>query len=38
MELENKLGLIGAAFEVEGERISKRKARELFESGALDAL
>lgn len=38
MELENKLGLTGAAFEVEEERISKRKARELFESGALDAL
>ena len=38
MELENKLGLTGAAFEAEEERISKRKARELFESGALEKL
>ena len=38
MELENKLGLTGAAFEAEEERIGKRRARELFESGALDAL
>lgn len=36
MELENKLGLTGAAFEAEEERISKLKARQLFESGLLD--
>ena len=38
MELQNKLGLTGAAFEDAEERISKQKARELFESGALNAL
>lgn len=38
MELENRLGLTGAALEAEEERISKRKARELFESGALEKL
>lgn len=38
MELENKLGLSGAAFEAEEERISKRNARALFESGALDGI
>ena len=38
MELQNKLGLTGVAFEDAEERISKQKARELFESGALDAL
>ena len=38
MELQNKLGLVGAAFEDAEERISKQKAKELFESGALDAL
>ena len=38
MELQNKLGLSGAAFEDAEERISKQRARELFESGALDAL
>lgn len=38
MELQNKLGLAGAAFEDAEERISKQKAKELFESGALDAL
>ena len=38
MELQNKLGLTGAAFEDAEERISKQKARELFESGVLDAL
>lgn len=36
MELQNKLGLTGAAFEDAQERITKRKARELFESGQLD--
>ena len=38
MELQNKLGLSGAAFEDAEERISKQRAKELFESGALDAL
>lgn len=38
MELQNKLGLAGAAFEDAEERISKQKAKELFESSALDAL
>ena len=38
MELQNKLGLTGAAFEDAEERISKQKAKELFDSGALDAL
>lgn len=38
MELENKLGLTGAAFEEAQERISKQRARQLFESGALDRL
>lgn len=38
MELENKLGLTGAAFEAEEERISKLQARELFESGLLDGI
>lgn len=38
MELQNKLGLTGAAFEDAEERISKQKAKELFESGVLDTL
>lgn len=38
MELQNKLGLIGAAFEDAEERISKQRAKEMFDSGALDTL
>lgn len=38
MELSNKLGLTGAAFEDAEERISKRNARLLFETGAMDTL
>lgn len=38
MELENKLGLTGAAFEAEEERISKRRARQLFEDGLLEEI
>ena len=38
MELQNKLGLAGAAFEAEEERVSKRQAKALFESGALDEI
>ena len=38
MELENRLGLTGAAFEDAEERISKRQAKLLFESGALERL
>ena len=37
MELKNKLGLEGAAFLQEEERISKRKAKRLFEEHLLDA-
>lgn len=36
MCLENKLGLTGTAFEDAEERISKRKARRLFEEGLLN--
>ena len=39
MALENKLGLTSSAdLAREEERISKKKARELFESGMLDKL
>ena len=38
MELQNKLGLTGAAYEAEEERISKRQTKALFESGALDEI
>lgn len=39
MALENKLGLIGSAdLAREEERISKKKAMELFENGVLDSL
>ena len=39
MALENKLGLTGSAdLAREEERISKKKALELFESGLLDKL
>ena len=36
MELKNKLGLEGLAFLMEEERISKRKAKQLFEDHVLD--
>ena len=36
MELQNKLGLTGAAFALEEERISKQKAKRLFEERILD--
>ena len=36
MELQNKLGLTGAALEEAEERITKRRARQLFEEGLLD--
>ena len=36
MALKNKLGLTGAALEAAEERISKQKARQLFEDGVLD--
>ena len=38
MELTNKLGLTGAALEEAEERISKRRAKRLFEEGLLDDL
>ena len=38
MELSNKLGLTGAAFEDAEERISKRRAKRLFEQGLLEDL
>ena len=38
MELQNKLGLTGAAFEAEAERISKAAAKKLFESGQLETI
>ena len=38
MELQNKLGLTGAAFEAEAERISKAAAKKLFESGRLETI
>ena len=36
MELKNKLGLTGAAFALEEERLSKQKAKRLFEERVLD--
>ena len=36
MELKNKLGLEGLAFQLEEERISKQKAKRLFEEHVLD--
>ncbi len=36
MELKNKLGLAGLAFQQEEERISKQKAKRLFEENVLD--
>ena len=36
MELQNKLGLTGAALQEAEERISKQKARQLFDQGVLD--
>ena len=36
MELENKPGLSGAAFDEAEERIGKRRAKQLFEEGVLD--
>ena len=36
MELKNKLGLEGLAFQQEEERISKQKAKRLFEDNVLD--
>ena len=38
MELQNKLGLTGAALADAEERLSKRRARELFERGLLDGI
>ena len=37
MELKNRLGLTGAAFDEAQERISKRQAKRLFDLGLLDA-
>ena len=37
MELNNRLGLTGAAFDEAQERISKRQAKRLFDLGLLDA-
>ena len=36
MELKNKLGLEGLVFQQEEERISKQKAKRLFEDNVLD--